>query len=233
MTSGTEAREWHLDDARCADLVLGLLDGPTREAALSHARECAACEERLRSHAGASERATADWAARVEATPIALHPRRGVPIPTLFAAAAVLVAVAALPFLLRTRPHGGDGAEWLPAPGESVRMRGETAPDSRLQAGLAAYQARDLETAQRELEAAKTEGAAEEVRRMYLGHVLVAKGRVQEGAELMAGIRWAFVPEPWRREGAIAWARALRATGDFARADSVERSLELRTNEKP
>jgi hypothetical protein len=228
MTSGIEARR-HLDDARCADLVLGLLEAPRAKKALARA-QMPGLRRRLRSHAGQpARRPTGTRASRPR---VALHPRRGVPLPTLFAAAAVLVAVAALP-LLRTRPHAGDGVAWLPAPGESVRMRGETAPDSRLSAGLAAYEARDLETAQRHLEAAKTEGAAEEVRRLYLGHILVAKGRVQEGAELMGGIRWVLVPEPWRHEGARAWARALRAIGDFARADSVERSLELRANEKP
>lgn len=236
MTSTTEAREMHLNDSACADLVLGLLDGAAQQVALSHARECPDCESRLRAHAGGAERASADWQSTVASTPMPLRTapsKRALPLPALFAAAAVLMAAAALPLLLRTPPRGDDAATWLPAPGETVRTRGEHAPDSHLQAGLAAYEARDLVTAKRELEAARTEGSAEALRQLYLGHVLVANGQTQEGAELMGHVRWILVPEPWRREGAIAYARALRAVGDFARADSVERSLELRPNDKP
>ena len=60
-------REWaeagddlHLDDGRCADLTLRLVPREARERALAHAAGCAACEERLRRHASAAERARAD-----------------------------------------------------------------------------------------------------------------------------------------------------------------------------
>src|SRR5262245_11244401 len=72
----------HLDDARCADLALGLMPASEREAALAHAASCPACEARLRAHVSASERAAADWAERVEsaARVPALAPR-GITLP--------------------------------------------------------------------------------------------------------------------------------------------------------
>ena len=49
----------HLSEAQCADLVLALLTDAERECALTHARACAACEERLRLHTAAHARAEA------------------------------------------------------------------------------------------------------------------------------------------------------------------------------
>lgn len=226
MTPNPERRERHLSDSRCADLVLGLLEGFEREQALDHARECEACESRLRAHAGAAERAQADWAGPVSATPVPLRAKFALPLPAILAAAAALVAVLALPFVLRHGTREELAPAWLPSAGETVRLRGEGEPDAHLTAGLAAYEARDLVTAERELKAARAEGAAETVRRLYLGNVLVARGRAQEASAVFGEVRWYQVPEPWRHEAARTWAQALRTVGDFARADSVERSLQ-------
>ncbi|MBI5168432.1 MAG: hypothetical protein HZA61_02990 [Candidatus Eisenbacteria bacterium] len=226
MTPNLDAREAHLSDALCADLVLGLLEGLERERALEHTRTCVECEDRLRAHAAASERAQADWAAKISATPVALRPRFALPLPAIFAAAAALVAVLSLPLVMRQGSREELAPQWLPASGDVVRLRGEGAPDTHLTAGLAAYEARDLDTAERELKAARAEGASETLRRLYLGHVLVARGRAQEAAAVLGDVRWWEVPEPWRQEGARTWAQALRTVGDFARADSVERSLQ-------
>ncbi|MFN8589170.1 MAG: hypothetical protein U0704_15365 [Candidatus Eisenbacteria bacterium] len=215
-----------MSDAQCADIVLGLLDAREREGLLEHARECAACEARLRAHAGAVERAQADWSERVERLPLPLRPRRALPLPALFAAAAALVAVLALPLALRRGERAADAPAWLPPAGESVRLRGAEEPDAHLTAGLAAYEARDLATAERELKAAHADGAAETLRRLYLGNVLVARGRAQEASAVLGEVRWYQVPEPWRHQGARTWAQALRTLGEFARADSVERSLQ-------
>lgn len=226
MTPNPETRERHLSDALCADLVLGLLEGFEREQALDHARTCDECESRLRAHAGASERAQADWAASVSATPVPMRPKFALPLPALFAAAAALIAALSLPIVLRHGAREELAPQWLPSAGESVRLRGEGEPDAHLTAGLAAYEARDLETAERELMAARAEGAAETVRRLYLGNVLVARGRAQEASAVFGDVRWYQVPEPWRHQAARTWAQALRTVGDFARADSVERSLQ-------
>ena len=51
--SGTETRNDHLDDSRCADLVVGLLPMDEREHALAHAAACPRCEAMLRAHVGA------------------------------------------------------------------------------------------------------------------------------------------------------------------------------------
>ncbi len=226
MTPTAEARDLHLSDARCADLVLGLLEGNERERALAHARECASCEARLRAHAGASERGQSEWIEHVANSPAPLRPRFAPPRPMVFAAAAALVAALALPLVLRHDTRDERAPEWLPSAGETVRLRGESAPDEHLTRGLAAYQSRDLETAERELSSARATGPSESLRRLYLGHVLVARGRPAEAAVLLGDVRWYEVPEPWRAEGARTWARVLRTTGDFARADSIERSLQ-------
>lgn len=226
MTPNPETRERHLSDSLCADLVLGLLEGFEREQALDHARTCVECEERLRAHAGASERAQSDWTGHVSTAPVPLRPKFALPLPALFAAAAALVAVLALPLVLRHGTREELAPQWLPSAGETVRLRGEGEPDAHLTAGLAAYEARDLPTAERELKAAHAEGAAETVRRLYLGNVLVARGRPQEASAVFGEVRWYQVPEPWRHEAARTWAQALRTVGDFARADSVERSLQ-------
>ena len=55
----------HLSEAQCADLVLALLTDAERECALTHARACAACEERLRLQE-ADLRARAEQEARLK-----------------------------------------------------------------------------------------------------------------------------------------------------------------------
>ena len=79
MTPNPETRERHLSDSLCADLVLGLLEGFEREQALDHARTCDECEERLRAHAGACERAQADWTAHASTAPVPLRPKFALP----------------------------------------------------------------------------------------------------------------------------------------------------------
>lgn len=220
----------HLNDDQCADLVLGLVAGAEREAALAHVAACPSCEARLRSHVGASERATADWLSRSgsggAAPPkvIALPRRRRIQQVIPYAAAAALIAAIGLPFLLDRAPRHETGA-WLPAAGEEVRTREGAGEDPRLAAGLAAYRARDLATADRELSAAQASGAAEQMRRLYLAHVRLARGDSREALALLRSLDWRSIPEPWRREGEALLARALRQNGEIASADSIEHAL--------
>lgn len=220
MSGAEAARVWHLDDAHCADVALGLLPPEAHEATLAHAAQCPACEARLQAHVSAAERARADWRTRA--------PRvvrgRGVPPATAWGIAAALLAlVIALPLL---RPHAArDAGPWLPAMGEAVRTRDIGSADAHLAAGLRAYQSHDLATAARELSAAHASGGAEQARRLYLAHVELARGDADGALALLRALDWRSVPEPWRRAGVALYARALRRGGHPAEADSIEQAL--------
>ena len=141
---------------------------------------------------------------------------------TLSAAALLLFAVA---WPLVSRAPYQDRAPWLPPAGEPVRTREGETEDPRIAAGLAAYEARDFETANRELSAARATGATELMRRLYLGHVRLERGDSRGAVAMLSSLEWKLVPEPWRREGVRVLARALRHDGDAASADSIERAL--------
>jgi hypothetical protein len=113
----------------------------------------------------------------------------------------------------------------LPAPGAEVRTREGGAEDPHLTAGLAAYAAHDFVTAERELRAAQLDGSAEMLRRLYLAQVRMQRGDARTAVQLLRGVEWKVVPEPWRRDGVALLARALRATGADASADSIEHAL--------
>ena len=220
--SGIETQSDHLDDAGCADLVVGLLPQSERARALAHAAGCPRCEAMLRAHVGATERAWFDSPGRASAT------RRAIPLPSArawtIAAAAVLAVVFATPRFLS---HGDHAAAdmMLPAPGAEVRTREGGLEDPHLAAGLAAYAARDLVIAERELWAARVEGSSETLRRLYLAQVRMARGDARAAAGLLRDLDWRTVPEPWRRDGVSLLARALRAIGADVSADSIEHSL--------
>jgi len=132
--------------------------------------------------------------------------------------------VAALP-LLRHRALEPETAHWLPDAGEVVRSREGEAEDPRLEAGLEAYRAHDLVAADRELSAARATGDADQLRRLYLAHVRLARGDARSSLELLRSLDWRLIPEPWRREGITLLARALRRAGEISSADSLERAL--------
>lgn len=221
----------HLDDARCTDAVLGLLDDEARASMLRHVAGCAECAARLRAHAAAAERAQADWRSRSAAGPAPVTPlpvrrppalRRAL-VATL-AAAAVVAVMFAVP-LLRTRPVSDGSAPWLADPGELVRVREGAASDPRLASGLQAYARRDLAAAERDLEAAQVTGSAAHVRALYLAQVRHARGDAAGALDLLRHVAWDEVPEPWRRDGLRLLARALRAAGQGAAADTIEHAL--------
>ena len=209
----------HLDDHACADLVLGLLPPGERAEQLAHAAACPECEARLRAHAATAERAAYD---RPRPAPARLPRVRRHAL--VLAAAAALAVVLALP-LLRLRAPGPAGPPLLPAPGEPVRTREGSGEDPHLTAGLAAYARHDLATAERELAAARPAGGAEPMRRIYLADVRLARGDAAGAASLLRGLAWLSVPEPWRRDAARLYARALRGSGNGVTADSIERAL--------
>ena len=215
----------HLGDGQCADLVLGLVPGEARELWLNHAAGCPECEARLKSHLGAVERGRAEWRARTprgSVLPRAI-PYRGTPLVAL-AAAAVLAVAIALPLLDRS-PASSVSNPWLTGLGESVRTRGGDVEDPHLTLGMQAYAAHDLRSADRELTKARATGASESMRRLYLAHVRLSLGRSLESVELLSSLNWRSIPEPYRREGVELLARALRAGGKIAAADSIESTL--------
>ena len=210
----------HLSEAQCADLVLALLSDAEQAWALTHARSCAACEERLRLHTAAHARAAAAERLRQNG---AASQSRVLPLPRWIwiAAAAALVAVIALPQLL----HGPqrEPQRWLPNPEAGITLR-EGESDPHLATGLAAYGRRDLGTATRELAVAQVSGGAETARRLYLANTLLALDEPEAALTLLQGIDLLNVPEPWQEEALWSLQTAYRQTGQEMRADSIQRA---------
>jgi len=213
----------HLDDDTCATLVLGLASPDEHEAAVTHARTCVACETRLRAHAGAGVRARADLG--TAAGPLRVvrsrPARRGRP---LVVAATAAAAAAVITVFLMQAPSLQTGAapEWLTTPGELVRMRSESEIDESLRTGLEAYTRRDLPATITALRAANVSGGAEQARRLYLGHALLASGNAKEARGWLESLNLDALPEPWRAEARSSLAAAWRRTGRSRQADSLE-----------
>lgn len=219
----------HVDDSSCADLVLELLSRDEREAALDHAAGCPQCEARLHAHVVAADRSRAEWRERGAATSDARAraARRATTTPArdwLVALAAMLVVAIALPLLL-SRPLERGRAHWLPALGEEVRTREGETEDPHLHAGLEAYRTHDLATADRELSLARADGSSEQLRLLYLANVRDQRGDARAALDLLRGLQWRVLPEPWRHEGVLLFVRVLRANGRAASADSIELAL--------
>lgn len=218
----TIERDLHLDDDRCAEIALSLSPERERVTALAHAARCEACAERLRSHVAASVRARADEPhAQVRALVPARRPRRSWLL--LPAAAALVAASVWLPRAIG--PRTTREASRLPSPTEALLPRGVAPLDPRLAAGFDAHARGDLEGAVRELSAAKAEGGAEQARRLYLADALLARGEHEQALVLLRSLEFTSLPVRVSREAAALLARALRASGARARADSLERRL--------
>lgn len=215
-------RDRHLDDARCADLVLGLLATAERERALRHAERCTPCATRLRAHVSATFRARADQPGAVLAIP---RPRaaRGWVFGLAGGAAAVLVGVV----LLMSRPASRPSAatHWLSTPSEGTLMRTGQPADPRLSAGFAAYARRDLAAAERDLEAAHASEGAEQARRLYLAHVLLLREDSRGALALLRSLDYTDLPATVSRDAVALLAQALRAEGSIGSADSLEHAL--------
>lgn len=219
MTTGVLA---HLDEDRCAELVLGLLGHTERDQAIAHAEHCETCALRLREHVAAQVRMYADRPhARVVKAAFRRIPRMAYWLP----AAAALVMVSVL--LVRGLGLRENVAEsrWLPSPGEPQLLRGEALPDSHFAAGMAAYGARDLRGATRELALARAEGPAEHARRLYLAHAWLELGEPERALPLLRSLDHVQLPSAVSREAVGMLARALRATGHSPEADTLDRML--------
>lgn len=218
-------RDLHLDEHRCAELVLGLAGAEEREAAVAHAERCEACAVRLRAHVAAQARMLADQPAEPSAgAPSAIRrmPRLRYWLP----AAAALAVVSVLLARSLAPPAPAPGSRWLPALGEPQLLRGAAPADPHLAAGLEAHARRDLETAARELALARAEGPAEQARRVYLAHTWLELGEPAKALPLLRSVNFAELPAAVSREAAGLLARALRANGHRAEADSLERLLQ-------
>jgi len=216
-------QDLHLNDDACAALVLGLVDDAPRATAEAHLRECRECEERLRSHAGATLRARADLVHGAGMSVVA-SPRSDRRVPWL-AAISAAAAVAVVAFAVRGPLHTRNvGAHWLEPPDDLVRVRGVQPIDDDLRAGFEAYARHDAPAAIAALERAHASGGAEQARRLYLGSALLAADRPAEARRCLESVRLGFIPQPWRDQAVAALAAAMRATGDPGRADSIERT---------
>lgn len=223
----------HLDDDRCAELALSLLSGDDRRDALAHAAACEPCAVRLRSHVAAAVRATADVPAarRAAAAPARLPAPASRPsgrrarLAWRMLPAAAAIALASLLLPRGTAPPRGGEGPWLPAPVEALVPRGESPLDPHLAAGFEAYARRDLATVARELGAVRAQGGAEQARRLYLAHAQLARGEHDAALALLRSVAFEELPLAVAREALALLVRALRAAGETAEADSLERRL--------
>lgn len=210
----------HLDDARCADIVLELLPAEARRTALAHASRCPACGARLRSHVAALSRMHADLPAggRVERW------QRAWALAPAFAAAAALLLLVWWP--RDTARHATRPTAWLSMPAEGVLLREGAAEDAHLAAGFAAYARHDLPVARRELEAAHASETTEQARRVYLAHVVLLEGDAARALALLRSVDWIELPAAVHRPAVELLAEAERATGHPASADSIQHALQ-------
>lgn len=216
-------RDLHLDDAQCADLVLGLLPGAEYHRAVAHARQCTECALRLREHVAAGFRARADRPGAILALPRPAR-RRGARFlgGGAAAAAAVLLAVVLWP---RATPRTPAAVAWLATPSAGTLIRSGDGADARLEAGFAAYARRDLATAERELSAAHVADGAEQARRLYLAHVKLLHHDTRGALELLRSLDYIDLPAAVEHDAVRLLAQALRAEGEQDPADSLERAL--------
>lgn len=226
----------HLDEATCADLVLGLLPRLEGEAWRRHTSLCSRCEARLRAHAGASVRAQVEARALAGPGSRPLEAERpGVARVTrlrphwldasIVAAAAAVLLLVLMPRATKS-PREAVRSEWLASPREMVRMRAEGALDPNLAQGFEAYGDRDLTGSVRLLRSAHATAAAEQARRLYLGHALLADGQPIEALAWLKSVDLAQLPEPWKAQATRALVAACRANAEHDRADSLERALQ-------
>lgn len=229
----------HLTRDTCMDLVTGLLPEPARGAALDHLRACPTCEARFR-HVGAdyegvrARPAPAGWrrdtAPEEAPTPVHLTPRPArsylrIALPLALAAALFLVARAWWP--RPAPPRAGAEGYWIPITGELQQLRapGGEESDSTFWNGLAAYQAHDTARARALLEAARTPGGYDDLRRLYLASVLLNAGQATEALALLDVLRIETLPMPWREDATWMKYRALAALRRDTEADALLRRM--------
>lgn len=252
----------HFSDDQLVDLVNGLLEADERAQVLAHAAYCTVCESRLREAVAVHERGAVAAAAHAAsaakpATVMVLPVRPARHVAALrWAAAAAVVVISA--WFISERPPAHESitsrAElvWLPsAPARGGVLRaGSDDEVARLEAGVAAYERRDLARADSLLTPGFESGSLEWVRRLYRASTLVALKRPADAVRSVATTtddeRQAdIIPEPWR--GELQWTLmvALSQSGQLARADSLaqlllkrddaigERARELRGSRPP
>ena len=235
----------HLDDDLLLDLVNGLLPEAERQELLTHLRSCVPCGERLRVFAAAHQRARARAAevlaaARTEplavVQPIEVARRRAAtrgPWRGWIAAAAAFAVVSAV--LLARNSFGPASlvpvaAAPLPMPDASILTRNAAAApmDPIVARGLAAFAHGDLADARRTLDSTTAVGAAEQVRRLFLGNAELRTGDARRAARTLRSVDASLVPEPWLGELQWSLAVALATSGEQVAADSLRQLLATR-----
>jgi hypothetical protein len=212
----------HLDEDDCLSLVHGLVDDATKAESFAHARECDACAERLLTAAGDRERFRAREArARLREQPRVGAPWRWLALGGTLAAAAL---VASWFFQLQgPTTRGAEGLGWLPDATSLLVTRDSGSSTSRgeLEAGLQAYQRRDVKAARSLLSKSEASGRTEQLRRAYLASALAWSDDFAGAASALEGSSLESLPEPWRSECRLVLAISWQRTGRSAEADSL------------
>jgi len=177
------------------DLVLdfgaGLLDEAERADVVARCRRDPAFEALLRQHLGDAEAALLDRR-MVRRSNWSRWLRFGAP---LAAAAVVVIAVTTM------RPGRNEGSQeyWIQIPWQATVSRGEADAEA-LQAGIEAYESRDLEHAIELLEPLRLQNGQEDLRRLYLASALLLSGQAQRGRRMLEELNVETLPRPWREE---------------------------------
>ena len=196
MSEMNQTLQPHPDDDRMLDLAHGLLEGGEADACLTHLKSCPECEQRFRVIDCDREYQRAKIAACVaESNRPPLRWRRLAKIAAGFAGLGL-----ALTAVLLDSPV--DAEFWLPVDAETLQLRsGESAARAggeEWAAALAAYERHEVDEALQRLQEAHVPPEYEDVRSLFLAHVLVLSGRSDEALALLAGLDVPTLPPPWR-----------------------------------
>jgi len=180
------------DDELILDFLAGLLDPDERSKVLERAARDPGFEQRLRWFGAQQARAVTDPRAPRADSPSPRRVQRVLP----FALATFLVGMGFLWWAggFRSDPD----SYWLPPLRERVVSRSTQVTPPGLEEALAAYAARDLETAVDRLESITAPAGWEEIRRIHLASARLNLGDPTGALEALAPVDLLAIPPPWR-----------------------------------
>lgn len=223
----------HPSEDQLLDLTRGYLSDTEQEEILHHVSGCASCEASFAEMLARQERVRSRGTLVDSGNGLHLEPhtpgpnhhgvrrRRTVWILSLTAVAASLGLL-----LFASRDHVTELAvPALPEVGARVHLRAETArPGDPLEGGLQAYARGDLPRAI-ELLSEPAEGAADHVRRVFLGSAQARSGDYASAVATLQELPFDSIPDPWGSEARWALAVSLLRTGRTEMADVILREL--------
>jgi hypothetical protein len=221
-----DVREFHhLSDDDVLDFVHGL-GGPAARARWSHhVAACPSCGAACVDQERTLARARAEWPlVRAGLKEFEATQERAASRSRGFVATAVVAAAAAAILLVPlsgTRPT----IPLQPMPEDleftSLRDPGAATVGPDLARGFRAYARREFVSAAAILRRSRAEGAAQDLRLLYLGSALAFSGKSAEAVRVLSPLDPERIPDPWRSELAWTLFSARIAAGERVRIDSI------------